>query len=62
MKIEVKDYYAIKRGKARLDKLSKEERVKIAKKAIQARWSKAHMERIKQEDIEDNKWRKSITK
>lgn len=62
MKIEVKDYYAIKRGKARLDKLGKEERVKIAKKAIQARWDKARLERIRQEDIEDNKWRKNITK
>ena len=62
MKIEVKDYYAIKRGEARNIKLSKEERVKIAKKAIQARWDKARLERIRQEDIEDNKWRKSITK
>lgn len=62
MKIEVKDYYAIKRGTARLDKLSKQERIEIAKKAVQARWNKARLERIKQEDIEDNKWRKSITK
>ena len=62
MKIEVKDYYAIKRGEARTNKLSKEERVKIARKAVQTRWNKARMERIKQEDIEDNKWRKSITK
>lgn len=62
MKIEVKDYYAIKRGEARMEKLSKEKRVAIAKKAINTRWSKARMERIRQEDIEDNKWRKSITK
>lgn len=62
MKIEVKDYYAIKRGEARNNKLSKEERVKIARKAVQTRWNKARLERIKQEDIEDNKWRKSITK
>lgn len=62
MKIEVKDYYAIKRGEARSNKLSKEERIKIAKKAIQARWDKARQDRIRQEDIEDNKWRKSITK
>lgn len=62
MKIEVKDYYAIKRGEARSNKLSKEERIKIAKKAIQARWNKARQDRIRQEDIEDNKWRKSITR
>lgn len=62
MKIEVKDYYAIKRGEARNNKLSKEERVAIARKAVQTRWNMARLKRIKQEDNEDNKWRKSICK
>lgn len=40
MKIEVKDYYAIKRGNARSQKLSGDERKEIAKRAAQKRWSK----------------------
>lgn len=40
MKIEVKDYYAIKRGNARSQKLSGIERKEIAKRAAQKRWSK----------------------
>lgn len=38
MKIKVKDYYAIKRGKARSSLLTKEERAEIAHKAVKARW------------------------
>ena len=40
MKIEVKDYYAIKRGNARSQKPSGDERKEIAKRAAQKRWSK----------------------
>lgn len=57
MKIEVKDYYAIKRGNARTQKLSKEERVKIATNAVKARW-----ERYRKEDEEDKPYRKKIVK
>lgn len=57
MKIEVKDYYAIKRGKARKQKLSQEIRVAIAKKAINARW-----ENYRKELEEDKKYLKKITK
>lgn len=56
-KIVVKDYYAIKRGNARSEKLSKEERSKIAVNAINARWK-----RYKQENDEDNKFRRKIVK
>lgn len=56
-KIEVKDYYAIKRGNARNTKLSKAERVKIAKKAINTRW-----ENYRKELEEDKKYLKRITK
>lgn len=57
MKIEVKDYYGIKRGKARSDKLSKEERKRIAQNAVNARW-----ERYRQENEEDKPFRKKIVK
>lgn len=57
MKITVKDYYAIKRGNARSAKLNKEERIKIATKAVKARW-----ERYKKEDEEDKKYRRTIVK
>lgn len=57
MKITVKDYYAIKRGNARTEKLSKEERNKIAVNAVNARWK-----RYKQENDEDNKFRRRIVK
>ena len=53
MKIKVKDYYAIKRGKARSEALDKEERIKIATEAIKARW-----ERYKEEDKEDAKYKR----
>lgn len=57
MKIEVKDYYAIKRGNARSNKLSKEERIEIAKKAINARW-----ENYRKELEEDKKYLKKVVK
>lgn len=42
MKIEVKDYYAIKRANARASKLTSEERKEIAKRAAEKRWSKVN--------------------
>lgn len=39
-KIKVKDYYAIKRAKARTESLSAKRRKEIAKNAINARWNK----------------------
>lgn len=56
-KIEVKDYYAIKRGKARSSLLTKEQRAEVARKASQARW-----ENYLKENEEDKKYRKKITK
>lgn len=56
-KIEVKDYYAIKRGHERSKKLSIYERRKIAQVAAQKRW-----EIYRQENEEDAKFRKKITK
>lgn len=56
-KIEVKDYYAIKRGKARLTSLTKEQRSEVARKASQARW-----ENYLKENEEDKKYRKKITR
>lgn len=56
-KIEVKDYYAIKRGNARNNKLSREERIKIAKKAINARW-----ENYRKELEEDKKYLRKVIK
>lgn len=40
MKIEVKDYYAIKRADARATKLTSEKRKEIARRAAQKRWTK----------------------
>lgn len=57
MKIEVKDYYAIKRGKTRSSLLTKEQRVEIARKASQARW-----ENYLKENEEDKKIRKKNTR
>lgn len=57
MKIKVKDYYAIKRGKARLTTLTKEQRAEIAHKAVKARW-----ENYLEENEEDKKYLKKITK
>ena len=39
MKIIVKDYYAIKRAKARASKLSVKRRKEIARKAVMKRWN-----------------------
>jgi len=39
MKIKVKDYYAIKRGKARGEKLPKSRRKEIARQAVLKRWN-----------------------
>ena len=39
-KIIVKDYYALKRAKARNEKLSKERKKEIAKQAVTIRWNK----------------------
>lgn len=39
-KIKVKDYYAVKRGKIRREKLSKEKRKEISQKAVSKRWQK----------------------
>lgn len=39
MKIIVKDYYAIKRAKARASKLSKSRRKEIARQAVMKRWN-----------------------
>lgn len=38
--IKVKDYYAVKRGKIRREKLSKEKRKEISQKAVSKRWQK----------------------
>ena len=40
MKIKVKDYYALKRGKKRSKVLNELERKEIARKAAAARWNK----------------------
>ena len=38
--IKVKDYYAVKRGKIRREKLSEEKRKEISQKAVNKRWQK----------------------
>jgi len=39
-KIKVKDYYAVKRAKARAKKLSRTKRKEISRKAVKKRWQK----------------------
>lgn len=39
-KIKVKDYYAIQRGKKRLEKIPEEKRKEIGRKAAKVKWSK----------------------
>lgn len=39
-KIIVKDYYALKRAKARNDKLTKDKKKEIALNAVMVRWQK----------------------
>lgn len=39
-KIKVKDYYAVQRGKKRLEKIPIEKRKEIGRKGAKAKWSK----------------------
>ena len=39
-KIKVKDFYAIQRGKKRLEKILPEKRKEIGRKGAKAKWSK----------------------
>lgn len=46
MKIIVKDYYAIKRAKARASKLSVKRRKEIARNAVMKRWNNEKSKKI----------------
>ncbi len=54
-KIKVKDYYAIQRGKKRLDKIPEEKRKEIGRKGAKAKWSKKRCNGTNMKNIKDDR-------
>lgn len=54
-KIKVKDYYAIRRGKKRLEKIPEEKRKEIGRKGAKAKWSKKSCDGTNMKNIKDDR-------